>query len=237
MKIEERTASGHSDFKPGLYQMLSVSDTGYGMDEETRARIFEPFFTTKEQGQGTGMGMSVVHGIIKNHGGTITVSSEPKKGSTFRVYIPVMESDAEESLLFAQQGDLVGGVEHILLVDDEKVNVDLTSEILESLGYTVTGGTSSLEALDLFTRDPYRFDLVITDQAMPRMSGFDLAGKLIKLRPDIPIILCTGFSAALTPEKLERAGIRTLIMKPILVGQLAKTVRDVLDGRSIVAKL
>ena len=228
-EIDDRSASMDPALTPGLYQRITVSDTGHGMDREVQSRIFDPFFTTKEQGKGTGMGMSVVHGIIKSHGGAITVYSEPGQGSTFHIFIPVMTSGSTECPQASQPADLAAGEEHILFVDDEKHIVDFASEILKALGYTVTGCNSSLEALELFSRDPSRFDLVITDQTMPRMTGVNLAGELTRLRPDIPIILCTGFSAALTPEKLKWSGVRELIMKPILVGQLAKTIRDVLD--------
>ena len=232
LDIDERSAFNNPNLNPGLHQRITVSDTGHGMDKEILSRIFNPFFTTKEQGEGTGMGLSVVHGIVKSHGGTITVYSEPGKGSTFHIYIPVMDSDSEESRLVSQPVVPATGKEHILYVDDEKSIVGFASEALKSLGYTVTSRTSSLEALELFRKDPYRFDLLITDQTMPHMSGINLAGEIIKIRPDIPIILCTGFSAVLTPEKLKRAGIQTLIMKPVLIGQLSKTVRDVLDGKT-----
>ena len=230
--VDAALASQYPELNPGKYQRLSVSDTGHGMDQVTLARIFDPFFTTKEQGEGTGMGMSVVHGIIKNHGGAIMVYSEPGVGSTFHVYLPVYDSDEVTQPHISESTAPAKGTERILYVDDEELLVGFAEEMFSSLGYQVTIRTSSLEALELFKQDPDSFDLIITDQTMPKMTGYELAKELMKIRPDIPVILCTGFSATITPAKAKAAGIRELVMKPLLIWQIAKTIRDVLDGQS-----
>ena len=200
------------------------------MDRETLTRIYDPFFTTKEQGEGTGMGLSVVHGIVKNHQGTITVYSEPNVGTTFHVFIPVLDSEEYATQVDAGSETMATGSEHILYVDDEELLVKYANEILTSLGYKVTCRTSGLEALELFRQDPSLFDLIITDQTMPKLTGVDLAKEILKVRPDIPIILCTGFSASVTPVRAKAEGIRELVMKPLLIAQLSITVRNVLDG-------
>ena len=228
--IGEKSAAQHVELNPGRYQRLTVSDTGLGMDKETLIRIFDPFFTTKEKGKGTGMGMSVVHGIVKSHGGTITVYSELGIGSTFHVYLPILEPGADIQQSAAEPGTLPAGMERILFVDDEEPLVELAREMLESLGYKVTSRTSSIEAMELFKHDPHRFDLIITDLTMPHLTGIELSNEIIKIRPDIPIILCTGFSATITPEKAKAAGIREFVMKPLLIEQIAKTIRVALDG-------
>ena len=180
------------ELNDGPHVRLTVTDTGCGMDSETLAHIFDPYFTTKEVGEGTGLGLSVVHGIVKTHGGTITVESEPGKGTTFHVYFPVIENDAE-----TQEEDeepLPTGNERILFVDDEQVLLHVAEEMLKQLGYDVVTQKSSVEALELFRAEPDRFDLVITDMTMPKMTGDQLARELMKIRSDIPIILYTGFS-------------------------------------------
>jgi len=228
--IDEVSAARYAELNPGRYQRLSVSDTGHGMDKETQSRVFDPFFTTKETGMGTGLGMSVVHGIVKNHGGAITVDSQPGKGTTFHVYMPALDSHTQLEPVSAEPMLLATGTEHILFVDDEEPLVELGYQMLESLGYKVTTRTSSLEALELFKHDPDRFDLIITDQTMPKLTGVNLAREVMKIRPDIPVILCTGFSATITPEKARTAGIREFVMKPLLIRQISKTIRKVLDG-------
>ena len=228
--VDEFLASQYTELNPGRYLKLTVSDTGHGMDKETLARIFDPFFTTKEHGEGTGMGMSVVHGIVKNHGGAISVYSEPGKGSTFNVYFPVLDSGDSLLPIAPEPAVLATGTEHILFVDDEASLVEVACEMLELLGYKVTSRASSLEALELFRHDPYRFDLIITDQTMPQMTGVNLAKEVMKIRQDIPVILCTGFSAVITPEKARTVGIREFVMKPLLIEQLAGKIRNVLDA-------
>ncbi len=218
------------DLIPGEYLCLKVGDTGDGMPEDVQTRIFEPFFTTKGRDKGTGMGLSVVHGIIKSHGGAITVKSEPGKGSTFEVFLPKIEmktAPATDDNMALATGD-----ERILFVDDEKVLTDMGRQMLERLGYKVVCRTSSIEALELFKAQPGNFDLVITDMTMPNMTGDKLAAALMDIRRDIPVILCTGFSEQFTEEKAKKLGIREYILKPMVMNKLAQTVRGVLDGGS-----
>ena len=194
--------SVHPDLKAGPHVCITVSDTGHGMDSAVLERIFDPYFTTKGPGEGTGLGLSVVQGIVKNHNGAITVSSEPGQGTTFSVFLPVLENvDAADAK--ALQAPPTGS-ERILLVDDEEALVDLGKEILETLGYQVTATTSSLDALEIFRAQPYAFDLVITDMTMPSLTGRELAKKIIALRSDTPIILSTGFSDLVTKNKPRR---------------------------------
>ena len=214
---------------PGPYLRLTVRDTGHGMTPDVKDRIFEPYFTTKEKGVGTGLGLSVVNGIIDSHGGTITVYSEPGKGSTFHVYLPLIQEEAIKPEI-DEQARILTGNERILFIDDEPTIVEIGKQMLERLGYEVTTKTSSIEALELFRNNPDQFDLVITDMTMPKMTGDKLAKELMKIRPDIPIIICTGFSERISEEKAKGMGIKAFAMKPLVMQDLAKTVRKVLDG-------
>jgi CheY-like chemotaxis protein len=227
--LDEETAARIVDLNPGSYLRLAVSDTGEGMNQETQSRIFDPFFTTKERGEGTGMGLAVVHSIVKRHGGAISVYSEPGHGSTFRIYLPRLVTQEEDQPPSAAL-DLPLGREHILLVDDEEALVDTGKRILERLGYQVTTRLSSAEALGLFRDDPQRYDLIITDQTMPQMTGLQLAEEIQLIRPGVPIILCTGFSKQVSSEKMKKAGIRHLAMKPLLSREIAFAAREALDG-------
>jgi PAS domain S-box-containing protein len=217
----------HPYLSPGVYIKLRISDTGHGMEKGILDRIFDPFFTTKEPGEGTGMGLAVVMGIIKSHGGVITVDSEIGKGSTFNIFLPVIQHDIEQEV--RTEAPIPTGDERILFIDDEKTLVDLGRQILQRLGYEVTIRTSSVEALELFMEQPDRFDLVITDMTMPNMTGDELAGKLMNIRADIPVILCTGYSERIAKERAHELGIKEFILKPIVMRELAKTVRNVLD--------
>ena len=174
--------------------MLSVKDTGSGMDEEIKKRIFEPFFTTKPVGEGTGLGLSVVYGIVKNHKGGITVYSEPGKGSVFKVYLPRVDPGVSVAPETPKPIPIPRGNERILVVDDEEFIVNSVRNMLQHLGYKVTALMDSQEALKLFSEKPSQFDLVMTDQTMPFMTGEDLGKEFMRIRPDIPIILCTGYS-------------------------------------------
>jgi len=219
----------HPELTPGPYVMLSVSDTGQGMDQETMGRIFDPFFTTKEVGEGTGMGLAVVHGIVKSGGGEITVASRPAEGTTFTILLPKITGEVAPAA--AVLPPLPTGHESILFVDDEKMLADLTREMLKKLGYEVVAQTSSLEALKFFQAQPEKFDLVITDQTMPHMTGMQLAQECRHLRPDIPIILCTGFSEKVSLANVKAAGINDLLMKPFVMRNLAATIRKVLEKK------
>ncbi len=207
--------------------LLAVRDTGHGMTPALMDRIFDPYFTTKDQGQGTGMGLSVVHGIVRSHGGTIRVESEPEKGTLFEIAFPLVDEEAapEET----SRPVLPTGTERILFVDDEEALADATRQMLEHLGYEVTAKTSSREALQAFRDQPDRFDLVITDMTMPSMTGGELSEELMRIRPALPIILCTGFSEMITEEEAKRMGIRAYVMKPASIHEIAQTVRRVLD--------
>jgi PAS domain S-box-containing protein len=209
------------------YLKLTVSDTGRGMDPETMEHIFEPYFTTKEVGKGTGFGLAVVHSIVKRHGGFVTVVSEPGKGTVFEIYLPSAEGCATDRN--EPDGPVVGGSERILYVDDEQALARLAKSMLEPLGYRVDARTGSTEALNVFRANPCDFDLVITDYTMPQMNGADLAKEMLAIRPDIPIILCTGFSERITEEKAGQIGIREFVMKPVDRRSITAAIRKVLD--------
>ena len=229
VELDDLSAEKHLDLAAGSYLRLTVSDTGHGITAEIMERIFDPYFTTKDTGEGTGLGLSVAHGIVKTHGGTITVYSEPGKGTTFHVYLPlILEEEREEK---ESEGPLPSGNERILFIDDEEVLVEIGSQILEQLGYEVVAEKSSVQALELFRAEPDRFDLVITDMTMPHMTGDKLAQALMKIRPQIPIILCTGHSGLVSEEKAEEIGIKAFVMKPLVMRNLAETVRKVLDEK------
>jgi signal transduction histidine kinase/ActR/RegA family two-component response regulator len=214
--------------QPGKHLRLAVTDEGCGMDASVLDRIFEPYYTTKEQGKGTGLGLSVIHGIVKNHRGDINVSSALGKGSTFQVYLPVIEEDIVATEFEPTNGTAKGN-ERILLIDDEEQIVSMEQQMLENLGYQVTARTNSEEALREFSQQPQNYDLVITDMTMPHMTGDQLAKKLLDIKPDIPVILCTGFNEDITEEKALAMGIQKFVMKPVIKNDLASTIRTVLD--------
>lgn len=219
--------------EPGLYMKLAVRDTGTGMPAHIMDRIFDPFFTTKAVGEGTGLGLSVVMGIIKQSGGYITVESEPGKGSTFAVYFPKVVGRAIADTPRREEV-LPPGSERILFVDDEEALLELGEQLLTKLGYEVTSKVSSETALALIEENPSRFDLVITDQTLPEMTGAELAKKILAIRPNMPIILCTGFSHLVDAESVRTAGIRGFVMKPVTNSEIAKTIRNVLDEQKSV---
>lgn len=227
VELDSAFCSTHAEIQPGTYQKLTVSDTGHGISADVMNQIFDPFFTTKPKNEGTGLGLSVVHGIVKDSGGTITVYSEPDLGTTFNLYFPIIKGRAEEKP--EEHTILPTGTERILVVDDEKVITDILNKTLSNLGYTVEARTSSLETLALFKAMPDKFDLVITDMTMPQMTGDKLALELLKIRPDLPVILCTGFSQNITKEKAKTMGIKAFLMKPLLIKEMAHTIRKVLD--------
>ena len=216
---------------PGLYQKLSIEDTGHGMDQATIAKIFDPYFTTKSRGKGTGLGLAVVLGILRNYGGEIRVESEPGKGTVFTLYFPVVELAANQSQpVYDAEAPMPRGSEHILLVDDEKSVADVTTGMLERLGYKVTTRISSYDALEAFRNLADRIDLLIADLTMPQMTGLQLYREIKKIRPDIKVIICTGFSEQLNSRQSKVIGIEGFLNKPVIMADLARCVRSVLDG-------
>lgn len=216
---------------PGPYVRLIVSDTGKGMDRQVLERVFEPFFTTKEPGKGTGLGLSIVHGIVANYGGEIIAESRPGQGTAFTLFFPHLQekpAEQDEETILAPGG----GGERVLLVDDEKDLVELTTKMLQALGYHVTGKTNSRETLETFKNDPSSFDLIISDQTMPEMTGIQLSREL-KTVKDIPFILTTGYSQMVNAESAREAGISAFVMKPLTKSELACTIRKVLDKKKL----
>ncbi|MBI4800876.1 MAG: response regulator [Desulfarculus sp.] len=229
--MDAQAAVALGNLKAGGYLCLSVSDTGQGMAPEVQQRIFEPFFTTKGVGQGTGLGLSVVHGIIKNHGGAISVQSQPGQGTTFRVFLPRVE--AEEERPAPEPAPVPRGTGTVLLVDDDAALADLGRIMMERLGYTVQAFTSSPEALAAFRFQPQVFDLVVSDNIMPQMTGTQLIGEIKAIRPDLPVALCTGNNEYIPRESLHSLGISRLIMKPLSYRVLAEHLSDLLgQGRA-----
>ncbi len=214
---------------PGEYVCFTVEDSGVGITPHVMGHIFDPYFTTKKKDKGTGLGLAVVYGIVTGYGGDITVSSIPGEGSVFEVYLPKIESTGEDQSE-EEDASFLGGDERILFVDDENVVVQMAAELLGAMGYEVTVATSGEEALEGFQETPAYFDLVITDLTMPGITGIELARELMKIRPDIPLILCTGFSEDISEEEVKSLGFREYIKKPILRDLLAKAIRDILDG-------
>jgi len=227
--LNEEDVRLHPGLRTGTYAKLSVQDTGAGIPAGIVDKIFDPYFTTKEKGKGTGLGLAVVHGIVQSYGGEITVDSTLGKGTDFQIYLPTIKAALTASPV---KISLPEGNERILLVDDEAVIVDFGRQSLERLGYAVEGFTSSMEALESFRRAPNRYDLIITDMTMPKLPGDLLAQEVFKLRPNMPIILCTGYSSRIDSQKSEALGIRAMLMKPLKLSDLASSVRRVLDEAS-----
>lgn len=228
-ELEQDTLPLPLGLAPGRYVRMRVKDTGLGMDQVVMKRIFEPFFTTKPVGKGTGMGLSVVHGIVQSYHGGITVDSEPGKGAVFDVFLPVIEDKPKIEVRTTKS--VPTGKERILFVDDEVEIVESAREILEDLGYQVESENSPVEALRMFREQPDRFSLVITDMTMPRMTGEMLARELLLIRSDIPIIMCTGYGELITGERAKEAGIKEIIMKPARISNIAEAIRRVLDEK------
>ncbi len=220
---------GNTLLEPGRYALLSVADDGHGMSADVMANIFEPYYTTKEMEKGTGLGLAVAYGLVKEHSGEIIVTSRVGEGTTFTVYLPLLGKKKTIEQEKAAIGE-IAGTERILLVDDEAPIVKLERQIFERLGYQVTTCQDSIQALEQFKADPDAFDMVITDMAMPNMTGDQLTRELLAIRPDLPIIICTGFSERISPEIARALGARGFIMKPIVRSELVKMVRSVLDA-------
>ena len=234
--IQPGEAAQDPRLRPGTYVRLTVSDTGHGMSPETLQRVFEPYFTTQEPGRGTGLGLSTVHGLVEAMGGVIHAYSELGQGSTFNVFLPAIaeelsEQDLSGASLLAQRGD-----ERVLIVDDEEAIITFAKTALERMGYRVTVRAQSPEALALFERDPGQFDVVVTDQMMPKMRGSELSRRLRELRPDLPIILCSGFGDVLDAQHEDHGLFAARVMKPIVATDLAKAIRSVMDGLAAPAE-
>jgi len=225
--LDRKMVANETGVKAGSFVLLTVHDSGDGIDPSIKNRIFDPYFTTKEAGKGTGMGLAIIHGIVKNYGGFVSCVSEHGKGTTFQVFLPVSTQDmpAEEEMLDA----LPTGKEEVLFVDDEEVIAELAKELLERLGYSVTVRKSSLAALETFSSQPDKFDVVITDHTMPRMTGIELSRQMLKIRPDLPIILCTGYTSATSEAEARLLGIKEFAFKPISIQHMVRLIRKVLD--------
>ncbi|MDD9303079.1 MAG: response regulator [Desulfobacter sp.] len=221
---------------PGAYVKLRVRDTGTGMDDHTLEKIFNPYFTTKETGQGTGMGLSIVHGIVQDHGGFILVDSQLNKGTCFSVFFPVHDREKDSRPPGETDPILPGQKETIMVVDDEPSVLESSVEFLKDLGYQVHAFKDSLEALDEFKQSPQKFDLVITDMTMPKMTGERLSMKMLALKKDLPIILCTDYSERITKKEAQKIGILKFIEKPIVGPPLSKLIRDILDPKYMVKR-
>ncbi|HWR67408.1 MAG TPA: ATP-binding protein [Desulfomonilia bacterium] len=215
---------------PGRYVKICVSDTGHGIPKNIMERVFDPYFTTKAPGEGTGLGLSVVHGIVKSYQGEIKIYSEAGKGTTVSIYLPCLEVETSIRKGYVQE-NISGGKESILVVDDEEYIITMMKEMLERLGYRVTAFTDSSKAFGDFRRDPYRYDLIITDQTMPRLTGTDLAEECMRIRPDLPVIICTGFSEILSEEKAKAIGISEYVTKPVVKSEISRAIRNALSSR------
>ena len=226
--LEAALGAHTADLPPGHYMKLTVADNGIGMAPGIKERIFDPFFTTKPKEKGTGMGLSLVHGIIKSYGGHIAVQSAVDQGATFTIHLPAIEKTRVEDTLVPTES-IPAGREHILFVDDEAALVEISRIMLERLGYRVTAASSSVEALRLFREDPDRFDLVITDLTMPNLTGDLLAHKILDLRPEIPLIACTGFGEKYMGEDNRLAVFSKVILKPVIMRDMGSAIREVLD--------
>ena len=226
--VEKKLYGQVGEIAPGEYSVIDVVDTGCGMDSATLARAFEPFFTTKPIGEGTGMGLSVVLGVVQAFGGDIQVQSEVGNGTRFTLYFPVVKDSVSEVGNDDSTSQLAG-TERILFVDDEQMLVEMSKDMLASLGYNVTCVSNSLEALKFMREEGNNIDILIADQTMPGMSGIELAKEVLKIRKDLPIILCTGFSNELNPEKAAAIGVKNVVMKPFRIAEIGKAIRDALE--------
>jgi CheY-like chemotaxis protein len=229
--LDEESARSFQNIAPGRYARLTVSDTGPGIAPEISDRIFDPFFTTKPTGKGTGLGLSVVDGIVRDHGGAVAVESTPGRGASFSVLLPAVEA-RETAPPEPAKNSIPGGTERILLVDDEESIAVTMNVMLSRLGYAVTVTSSSNEAIETFKENPHGFDLVITDLTMPGMTGDQLAAEALAVRPDIPVILMTGYNDLIGSDRIKMQGITEIMPKPCKKPEIANTVRRVLDGHS-----
>ncbi|PIE61972.1 MAG: hypothetical protein CSA29_00565 [Desulfobacterales bacterium] len=217
------------DLSEGKHVQLIIADNGYGIPRKLIPQVFDPYFTTKEKGKGTGLGLAVAYGIIKEYNGDITVESQAGKGCVFSIYLPIVEKDAV-NILGKSEPELPTGKERILVVDDEKVVAEVETQILKRLGYDAISYHDSLSTLERFKHNPNEFDLIVSDMSMPKMTGYRLAKEILATRPDMPIIICTGFSDKLDKEKLAMIGVKGVLMKPVMKSDLAQMVKKVLKA-------
>ena len=227
IEIDERMSEEQAlEIDPGSYACITISDTGCGMLPEVLERIFEPYFTTKKKGEGTGFGLSIVHGIVRKHRGVISAVSEEGVGTTFTLYFPLLLSDSELQQRDAKRASSADGHGRILFVDDDETVLSMGREILESFGYTVITGTNGRRALETFEKDPAGFDVLVTDYSMPEMNGHELIRHVLKIRPDIPAILCSGYMEKIEGENLKELGHSAFLAKPLDWRELSRTIQD-----------
>jgi CheY-like chemotaxis protein len=230
IEVTENSIKQFPELKPGTYLQLTIQDSGQGVSGQVLERIFEPFFTTKSSGEGTGLGLAVVHGIIVGHGGHIAVSSVVGQGTTFTILLPRLDVVLPAQIANAMEWPQGRG--NVLFVDDEEVLARWGEQVLTHLGYTVVTKTNPHDAVELFHKQPDQFDVVVTDQTMPTMSGEAFAMALLEIRHDIPIVLCTGFSHTMSAEKANKIGLKGFLMKPVNGAVLAKTLQEVFEDRA-----
>ena len=230
--LEKSQITASENVQPGSFVVLSVKDNGKGMDEQTVARVFEPYFTTKKEGEGTGLGLAVTHNIVEECNGFIEVISRLEEGTTIRIYLPAVGEELSPIPTEDDDNPLATGTENILFVDDEPAIVDVSQSFLTSLGYHVTTETNSQNALKKFEEDPEAFDLVLTDQTMPELTGIELAESMLRLNPATTIILCSGYTSSITDDEIYAIGIKELVAKPLSKRKLAEIVRQVLDEQT-----
>jgi PAS domain S-box-containing protein len=229
--LDAETVKTYHDINPGPYLKLTVSDTGHGMTPAVIKRIFEPYFTTKKTGEGTGMGLAVIHGIVKSYGGDISVHSQPGKKTSFDVFLPCFQERRKTERKPRLAQEVPRGSERILLVDDETALADVGTQVLERLGYRVVGKSNAIEALETFRQESQQFDLVISDLTMPHMTGIQLAEEIKQIKPGTPIIICSGFTSSATKKQIKNFGIDDFVTKPVNKTELARVVRKVLDNK------
>ncbi|MBU0960276.1 MAG: response regulator, partial [Proteobacteria bacterium] len=227
--VDDKSLISELNIKLGKYICLEVSDTGCGMDKETKEKIFEPYFTTKELGKGTGLGLAVVHGIVTGCNGYINVYSEPGQGTAFHVYLPMLEEGLADGLIQLDEEPVRGGKERIMFIDDEAIIVNLASEVLRTYGYKTTNFTNAVHAIQDFEKHPDAYNLVITDMSMPNLDGLQLTRKIKEIRQDISVILCSGYSETIYKEKALALGVSRYVTKPLMMDNLARVVRELLD--------
>ncbi|MCI5121099.1 MAG: response regulator, partial [Candidatus Electrothrix sp. AUS4] len=230
VRFQDGDQPPHLHLAPGEYAELKVADTGEGIRPDIIDKIFDPYFTTKNKGKGTGLGLSIIHGVISDYGGAITVESQVGKGATFHVFLPVTETGEDALPEIHDQRDVIHGTERILFVDDEELLITMGKDMLSRLGYHVTVQQSSQEALETFRKQPDNFDLVITDQTMPDMTGFEMAKNMLQIRPDLPVILCTGYSTLVDEQIAKAHGIKGFLLKPVSRKIIAQAIRQIMDG-------